>query len=315
MMRSGPTLACALAAVLALALSACGSSDGGPGPETGDGAGGGSGGGPYDRSHVVGLFDAGAKIAQTATYGPDDQAGGLVEHVVELDKSVLRGELPDDYELIEGGSFHGVPIGMTSSGASDSGGDAQVTKLGGWLEHGYFEARMFGSFALEDRGFVDTGALTYAIGTVTGTNPTGGSATWTGASVGFDVGVYAAYPIVGEAILTVDFSPYRHFPDTAAVDIEINDLRRVDGTQAAYDDIEFAGVPVVDGEFYDGPVTEVPAPDDMGNAHTEIFLRHHVSGAFFGPNHEEVGGVYVVTPTEDYRDQVIVGAFGATRDN
>ena len=271
-------------------------------------------GDPYDRSHVVGLFDAGAEIAQTATYAPVDQGSALDERVVEPDKSVLRGELPDDYELIEGGGFHGVPIGMTSSGPSDSGGAAQVTKLGGWLEHGYFEARVTGSFdsALGD---TDAGALAYMIGTLTGTNPTEGSATWKGASVGVDVRPNAAWPIVGEAILTVDFSPYEHFPDTAAVDIEINDLRRVDGSQASYDDLAFTGVPVIDGEFYDGPVTEVPLPDEMGNAHTTVPLRDHVVGAFFGPDHEEVGGVYIVSPTEDYREQVIVGAFGATRDD
>ena len=203
---------------------------------------------------------------------------------------------------------------MTSSGASVSDADAQFTKLGGWLHHGYFEARMTGSFD-SSLGDAAAGALTYMIGTVTGTNPTSGSATWKGASVGVDVRPNTAWPIVGEATLTVDFSPYEHLPEFAAVDIEIKDLRRVDGTQASYDDLSFTGVPVHNGEFYDGPITVLPVPDGMGNPNTELFLRHHVSGAFFGPNHEEVGGVYVVSPTEDYREQVIVGAFGATRDD
>lgn len=310
MTKTGSTRACALAAVLVLALSACGGDNGAPGPEVGDGAGSEA----YGKSQVIGIFDAGASIGHTATYSPDDQGSALVELVVPLDKSVLRGELPDDYELIEVGRFHGVPIGQTSSGASGSGGDADVTKLGGWLEHSYFEARMSGSFGAP-LGDAAAGALTYTIGTVTGTNPTGGSVTWKGASVGLDVRPDAAWPIVGEAVLTFDPSRYEFLPDSAAVDIEINDLRRVAGTQVSYDDLEFRGVPVFDGEFYDGPITELSVPDDMGNPTTELFLRDHVSGAFFGPNHEEVGGVYVVSLTEDYREQVIVGAFGAKRTN
>jgi len=291
-------------------LSACGGGNGAPSPEVRDGAVA----EPYDRSHVVGLLDAGAKIGHLATYSPVSEGSALDELVAEFDESVLRDELPDDYELIEDGRLHGVPIGMASSGESNSGGDVQVTKLGGWLEHGYFEARISGSF---DSSLADAtaGALTYTIGTVTGTNPTGGSATWKGASVGLDVRPNAAWPIVGEAILTVDFSPYEHFTDTAAVDIEINDLQRVDSTQGSYDDLAFRGVPVIDGEFYDGPITSLPAPDGMGNPNTELFPKDHVFGAFFGPNHEEVGGVYVVSPTEDYREQVIVGAFGARRTN
>ena len=308
MMRSGPTRPYAIAAVLALALSACGGGNGAPGPEVG----GGEGAEAYDKSHVIGIFDASPTLSHLATYSLDDQGSTLVELVESPDILDLRGEVPDDYELIQGGRFLGVPIGKTSSSASNSDGDAQITTLGGWLEYNYFEARMSGSFG-SSLGDAADSALTYSIGAATGTNPTRGSATWKGASVGLDVRPNAAWSIVGEAVLTVDFSPYEHLPDTASVDIEINDLRRVAGTQVSYADLEFRGVPVFDGEFYDGPITALPIPDEMGNPNTELFHRDHVSGAFYGPNHEEVGGVYVVSPTEDYREQVIVGAFGAKR--
>ena len=311
MMKTDPIRPCALAVVLVLALSACGGGNGGPGPEV-DGdpeVGGGTAAQAYDKSQIVRIFDAEPAIGNTATYSPDDEGSALVELSEELDKSALRVELPDDYELIQGGAFHGVPVGMTTLSAADSGGDADVTKLGGWLEYNYFEARLFGSFD-SSTGDDAGGAFAYSIGTLSGTNPTGESVTWKGASVGVDVRPNAAWPLVGEAVLTVDYTRYERFEDAAAIDIEINDLRRVDGTQASYDDLVFTGVPAYDGEFYDGPITVVP--DAMN---TSIPLRYHVAGAFFGPNHEEVGGVYVVSPTEDYREQMIVGAFGAKRTN
>ena len=138
MMRSGPTRPYAIAAVLALALSACGGGNGAPGPKVG----GSEGAEAYDKSHVIGIFDASPTLSHLATYSLDDQGSTLVELVESPDILDLRGEVPDDYELIQGGRFYGVPIGKTSSSASNSDGDAQITTLGGWLEYNYFEARV-----------------------------------------------------------------------------------------------------------------------------------------------------------------------------
>ena len=108
-------------------------------------------------------------------------------------------------------------------------------------------------------------------------NPVGGSAEWSGAMVGLDYRDIAQQRFVqGDARVMADF---------ADMDLDIA-LTGIAGVESgdAYDDMTREGVAMRDGAF------ETPT----------------LSGRFFGPDHEEVGGVFD-------RDD-IVGAFGAGRE-
>ena len=115
-------------------------------------------------------------------------------------------------------------------------------------------------------------------------NPTGENLTWTGGAVAIDHSVIAEdRNLVGDAELSV----YLHERFAEA----LGDLVRVDITNLTdvvtgmtYEDMTWRNMPLRDGQF-------------------ETF---QIRGQFFGPNHEEVGGIFE-------RDS-IVGAFGATRE-
>ncbi len=98
--------------------------------------------------------------------------------------------------------------------------------------------------------------------------------------IGRDPATGLAIEIAGDAVLTI-----ADFPDPriAVTFTNIKDL----GTDQARDDMTWSGIPLTDGGFATGTA---------GNS---------IQGQFYGPGHEEVGGVFE-------RNQVI-GAFGAKR--
>ena len=125
------------------------------------------------------------------------------------------------------------------------------------------------------------GRITAATASVGGignrSNPVGGSAEWSGAMVGLDYRDIAEQRFVqGDARVTADF---------ADMDLDVA-LTGIAGLEFgdAYDDMTWEGLAMRDGAF------ETPT----------------LSGRFFGPDHEEVGGVFD-------RDGIL-GAFGATRE-
>ena len=105
-----------------------------------------------------------------------------------------------------------------------------------------------------------------------GTHPVSGSASWTGVMVGRDVCSTAF--VEGDATVTMD-------PAAARVGADFSDVAALDGNR--YRDMRRAGMGVSRGRF--------SGSDTVGH--------------FYGPNDEEVGGVFE-------RDR-IVGAFGAKR--
>ncbi len=118
-------------------------------------------------------------------------------------------------------------------------------------------------------------------------NPAGsGSATWTGVMGGFDSSVYAtegADPIFGDASIEIDDLSD---PD---VDVSFTSIEYMNSGKSL-DDMSWTDLAVTGGAFKDGS-------SDADRT---------IGGAFYGPNYEEVGGVFD-------RDG-IVGAFGAKRD-
>lgn len=119
-----------------------------------------------------------------------------------------------------------------------------------------------------------------SLGDATGTNPISGSATWTGAMVGADVSTTdtGGNLIEGNAEITIaDFSDPK-------VGVEFTNVRDIDAS-ASRSDMTWSGIPLTAGSFDTG---------SDGNS---------IGGKFYGPNHEEVGGIFE-------RNQII-GAFGA----
>lgn len=122
----------------------------------------------------------------------------------------------------------------------------------------------------------------YSIGNPTNRNPIAGGGSWSGVMSGVDLtedlGHAARSRVQGEATTTMeDFA-------LAVLDVEfINIANAVTGLR--YDDMLWEGVPLNNGTF---------GVDDL-------------QGQFYGPDHEEVGGLF-------YRNE-ITGAFGAKRQN
>ena len=145
------------------------------------------------------------------------------------------------------------------------------------MEHNYFFSRV-----LEFDGVESVGS--FSVGKATGTNPTSGSATWKGAMVGVselseDL-LSSQVKVQGDATLSIaDFM----IPE---IDIRFTNVFEPHGGNRL-SDMTWQRVPLTGGSFHTGSLT------------------NQISGIFYGPNHEEVGGVF--------ERNMIVGSFGAKR--
>ena len=153
--------------------------------------------------------------------------------------------------------------------------------FGGWMEHNYFIVES-STANLPPVGDVVV-HYSHSVGNATGTNPTTGGAIWSGIMVGMDVrdSVTSPHGVQGEASITIsDFA-------NPAADVSFSGIHAV-VTGATYDDMDWTGIPITNGAFAQGMDTD------------------SISGHFYGPNHEEVGGIF--------ERNMIVGAFGAARE-
>lgn len=172
------------------------------------------------------------------------------------------------------GSRNGVSRGLYQ----DAGETFGKHSFAGWMNYSFF---------LLDVNTIDSGGPlrpmtstfphAHSLGSSTGTNPVGGSATWVGIMAGAAADDNGFDGLVeGDARVTVNnFS-------NPAVNVAFTNIRDR-RTSAAYGNISWSGVPVSGGAF----------------------STTGLKGRFYGPGHEEVGGVFL-------RGR-ISGAFGATR--
>lgn len=150
-------------------------------------------------------------------------------------------------------------------------GSASYLEYGGWLEHSMFY------LTVSDLGS-GFHADAYSLGVATGTNPVSGSATWTGSVVGVDTHVIErGRAFGGKAEINVDFVD-------ADVDVAFTYFTFHSEVNNWRPDMIWNDLPLNDGEF--GSET--------------------IHGIFYGPNHEEVGGVF--------RRDGLVGSFGGARE-
>ncbi len=169
-------------------------------------------------------------------------------------------------------------VEQTSSNFSDS------HDYGGWMQHSFFTsaARIFTSDEDPDQGVVQVFA------TVTGnaalTNPEV-EATWTGFVSARDdtAGIDRDSYVTGDASLSVSIG------QQVLADVYLTGMANAT-TGQAYSDVVYEDMLVTDGQF-----SRYHADDDR------------LSGTFYGPNHEEVGGVFE-------HPQGLLGAYGGKRD-
>ncbi len=160
-----------------------------------------------------------------------------------------------------------VPLAI---GFQDTGSESYL-EYGGWLEHSMF----YLTVSDQDDGFH---ADAYSLGAATGTNPVSGSATWTGSVIGVDTHVIGrGRAFGGKAEINVDFAG-------ADVDVAFTVMTYHSEVNNYHPDITWNDLPLNAGEF--GSDT--------------------IQGVFYGPNHEEVGGVF--------RRDSLLGTFGGTRE-
>ncbi len=189
--------------------------------------------------------------------------------------------IPHDAAIRSRGNQQGMPV-VEYSGTSNSilqfgslsrPNSVNYHTLGGWLDYSFFTVNQWTFEGTEWQ--IWNGAST---GLESGSNPVSGSTVWTGAMVGRTRGLgypEPGAPVTGDSRLTFDFA-------RNDLDVALTGIRSDNGT--AYTDLTWEDVPVTQGQF-----------GSSGG----------LSGTFYGPNHEEVGGVFE-------RDQMI-GAFGAKR--
>ena len=174
--------------------------------------------------------------------------------------------------------------------------------LGGWMDYGFFlvEATNAG----RPSEFV---YRTCSVGRAESTNPNvsaSGTATWTGIMSGVvtsrsrDTGSF----VNGDAILTVtDLDP----ASEVSVDVEFSNIVHED-TGAEVGNMVWRGLTLNDGGFGDGNVLHDRGKGFFRDEGRGISRGEGIYGQFYGPNHEEVGGLF-------NRDD-IAGVFAAKRE-
>lgn len=170
--------------------------------------------------------------------------------------------------------------------------DTNVLSYKGWMQYSTFAAGLstitngvirYGSYERVLTG--QRYGYASSSGMATDTNPVDGSAIWRGTVVGGRItdAAEVGIGVRGHATLTYDF-------DNQDIDVFLSNIQNsqpdVDGRQT-YPNMTWQNLPVRNGRF------------------GENFDDPSLEGRFYGPNHEEVGGIFE-------RNQII-GAFGAQR--
>ena len=199
---------------------------------------------------------------------------------INISTSDLEYDDPDaEYQVI--GTHRGVRISQGEGPTEISGYSLDRYGYGGWLSHSFFvvESAEISEGLLQDTVL----GYSYSVGEATGSNPAaGGGGSWTGVMVGMDVSDDPAARgsvVQGDAEITIDFAD----PMVGVAFTNIHNLVN----DSTYNDMTWSDLTLTTGSFLDS---------------TE---ENSISGRFYGPGHDEVGGVFE-------RDGIL-GAFGGDR--
>lgn len=186
-------------------------------------------------------------------------------------------------------THNGIPIGQTFN-RTDVGTPDQsdIRAYGGWLEYSAFAIEVdYDPGITFEPGLIDVVGGSYSYGSSSGTNPvssTDRTATWKGAMVGLGYGnFHPGQPFHGVAMVTVDFTDM----DLDVTFSDIVNLHSPSDTPLNGPQWMWESLPLNNGAFSQGSGA------------------NRIEGRFYGPNHEEVGGIF------DRNE--MVGAFGARR--
>ena len=172
---------------------------------------------------------------------------------------------------------NGIPIVTGRSEEVAEGRIGVTNSYGGWLDHNAFFMTALnyydGPVSDENYAGVIAGALSF--GNDTGSRPVSGSASWSGAMTGVHSGTLQG--VNGDAALQMDF-------DSAEIDVSFTDIRNAT-TGALHPRMSWSDLAV--------------------NSAGRFTAGDSLIGTFYGPDHEEVGGVF--------ERGGIAGAFGARR--
>lgn len=201
---------------------------------------------------------------------------------------------------------------------ADDTGRPSYRAFAGWMDHSFYliETPRYGVLP----GGAAPDHLYYralSAGNVTGSDPnlsSGGTATWSGVMWGLillepDLSEPDAF-VHGDATVTV--SSHRGSTDLT-VDVEFTDIRHK-SSGAEFDDMRWMNLPLQSGSFGTNPVSADAAESSRHPA------SYGVSGRFYGPNHEEAGGLFgrrEVMLNDHAATGVraeVSGAFGVRRD-
>ena len=244
------------------------------------GGGGGGGASPPDPSPPDYSFDTiviGDVLlgAQERLYRAESVCSGSVCTVTYLDESITV-DLNDidpsasTTTVADRQLRNGVQTGRLT--ASD--GDTRFDAFGAWGEH---NAATTGAGSTSLQGIDIRFVVPTSVGYGSASNPSSGSASWAGAMAGVKFGSAGlGAEVAGDAAMVVDF-------EGASLDLAFTNIAEL-SSGASVGDIRWQGVAMQAGSF-----------EDEG-----------LNGRFYGPNHEEAGGVFE-------RDD-IAGAFSLKRE-
>ena len=237
--------------------------------------------------------------SDTVVYGitvdgnPDDEDDPWSANIISTPQPSISSLDLTDFSKEDGGDFELIDTRNGVEGAIIV--DTDYNALGAWLDNSFF----FVNFSGGEDPFTGVSSG----GTPSETNPSIGTATWTGAMAGIDEENEAdtfGNLVTGDASIAVDFNA-----DTVGVSFTgISDL----DTGQAHSDIIWGGLEL-DGGVFSDDISDSGAIDlieEGGEIPPGALIPGQIFGQFYGPDHEEVGGIF-------NREQ-ISGAFGAIRD-
>ena len=201
----------------------------------------------------------------------------------------------------------GVSVAERTGVSSEGDGMTDHRALAGWISHSLFVIETPPS-----RGHAGSSYGAFSMGNTTGSNPdvlVDSSATWSGVMFGSRISNPDAF-VHGDALITVS-----NRDGALVVDVEFTNIKEED-TDTGLDDVSWSGLELKDGSFGVVPVAEEWWPASRHPA------SRGISGRFYGPSHEEVGGLFAWPELPMAGDDLLAGdggygvsgVFGAKRD-
>ena len=305
----------AIAVVFLAALCGCaGGSVGGVGVSGGGGGGDGGGGGPStglgtptaaEVEDTLNRLSQEAGLPELSSFGGAvatcEALGCPVHDAIHVDhRSTVHGPLDfSGFDFLE--RRHDVSLATKSHSSGRGNHFTNHRTLGGWMRHGFFLVE-----ALHNVRYADFSYRTWYMGNTQPTNPAVSvSGTWSGAMAGVvtssseDDGAF----VRGDATVTVS---HPGGSGDALVDVAFASITRED-TGARIGNLTWENLTLENGNFGVGNVLHNHGQGYFGMDGFRPSRGNSIFGQFYGPDHEEVGGLF-------HRDG-LAGAFGANRND